>query len=57
MKMIIVPQGSGIVALLKRAVRARKTHYNYMITWRDVNGTGISLAVAPWLEGNQTYVN
>ena len=56
-KMLIVPLNSGIVALLKRAVRQRRTKYNYMVTWRDTQGQGISLAVVDWLQGNDTYIN
>lgn len=56
-KLLIVPPNSGIVALLKRAVRQRRIKYNYMITWRDTQGQGISLAVVDWLQGNDTYIN
>lgn len=56
-KMLIVPRNSGVVEVLKRAVRRRRIKYNYLVTWHDVQGVGISLAIVDWLAGNDTYIN
>jgi len=56
-KAFILPDNSGVVDVLQRAVRARRVPYNYMVVWKDVNGIGVQLAVVNWLAEPQVYVN
>ena len=57
MKMQVLPAGcKNLVKLVARAVEARRTKWNYMVSWKDVHGVGICLAIDPSL-GNQTYVS
>ena len=58
-KMMVLPN-RGAIEVWKRAVRSRRTHFNYAVIWRDVNGWGIQLAVSDWVSAigpNRTYIN
>ena len=55
-KTLIVPRGAAVVKVLLRAMRNGRTPWNYMITWKDTQGTGIQLAVVDWLPKGQIYV-
>ena len=55
-KNLMLPTGANVINILKRAVRARSTTWNYMVTWKDVAGTGVHLAVVDWLPTGAVWV-
>ena len=55
-KFLVLPSRS-VRDVYLRAIRAGKVRWNYAVTWRDVAGYGLNVAVADWVKPGQSYIN